>query len=159
MQPGFQQFLISELEQLRSLYVASTPRQRAHVSKQRLANAHANPNRIVTHVSAVEALARSLAMHSHAKSKAELKAIYPRFRTWEAHNLVAECFMRRLGKKPAEVLGRETWSTFRLAVNYRNLLVHECTYLNNEKFEPLFEACAVVFAELEAIAEGRKRVA
>ncbi|SBV53152.1 hypothetical protein XBLMG947_3958 [Xanthomonas bromi] len=53
----------AELQSIRKTYVSVSPRQRLHVIRQRLANPDHAPNLLVTHVSAVEALARSLASH------------------------------------------------------------------------------------------------
>lgn len=63
---------LKELELIRSAYVCSSPRQRLYVVFQRLDNPAHDPNLLVTHVSAVEALARSLAMHAKGRSKAQL---------------------------------------------------------------------------------------
>jgi hypothetical protein len=49
----------AELHTVRSVYVAMTPSQRLAIIRQRLVDHHFGPNRLVTSVSAVEALARS----------------------------------------------------------------------------------------------------
>ncbi len=67
---------IAELEQIRSAYICFLPRQRLHIISQRLENPAHGPNLSVTYVSAVEALARSLAMHVKQPSKAQLKQLY-----------------------------------------------------------------------------------
>jgi len=52
---------VAELLSVRSTYVGMSTRQRLSVIRQRLADHHFGANRLVTSVSAVEALARSLA--------------------------------------------------------------------------------------------------
>ena len=62
---------VAELLLVRSTYVGMSARQRLVVIRLRLADHHFGANRLVTSVSAVEVLARSLAMGLKAKSKAE----------------------------------------------------------------------------------------
>lgn len=54
---------VAELAKIRESYVTADPRQRLSIIRQRLEDHHFGPNRLVTAVSAAEALARSLAMH------------------------------------------------------------------------------------------------
>lgn len=149
---GSDTFLTEELERLRESYVTATPRQRLSVVRQRLDNPRANPNVLVTHVAAVEALARSLVMNSYAKSKEELKSIYPKFRYRKAQTLVADYLELKGRSDPAAFFGEGTWANFKHAVNYRNLLVHESTYLANYKFDPLVIACEEVLKKMAKLA-------
>ena len=91
-------------------------------------------------------------MNSKARSKAELRQVYGRYKSREAHTLIEE-YLRIKGKeKPSTVFGDTNWKLFKLAVNYRNVLAHECTYLANFKFDPLEEACLHVLQQLAGIA-------
>lgn len=113
----------------------------------------AYPNLLVTRVSGIEALARSLVMNTKAKTKEELRQVYGRYRSREAYTLVEE-YLKIKGKdKPTVVFGEANWKLFKLAVNYRNLLAHECTYLANYKFAPLEDACLQVLQKLASIAK------
>jgi hypothetical protein len=143
---------IAELEQIRSTYICSLPRQRLHVISQRLENPTHGPNLLVTYVSAVEALARSLAMNGKARTKAELKALYGKYRDREAKSLVTEYLSSQGKTNPADVFGSDTWRKFGYAVSYRNMLVHECTYLGQDKYPHLIEACKVVLDNLAGLA-------
>lgn len=147
-QPDF----VAELQSLRDSYVGATPRQRLGVIRQRVRNPGAGPNLLVTHVSAVEALARTLAMHIHARTKADLAALYPRYKDRNAKTLVAEYVKARGAGKPSTVFGEETWRLFTYAVEYRNLLAHECTYLERYKYDPLLHACETVLEGLRQLA-------
>lgn len=148
------QFLLRDLEDLREKYIQATPRQRLSVIRQRIENPYANPNVLVTTFSGVEALSRSLAMHDRGSTKEALTGSYAKFRDRPASSLIQE-YLKSKGKTPAEVFGKEPWATFKLAEGYRNLLVHECTYIGNIKFDPLVAACNSVLDTLVKIARIR----
>lgn len=144
--------LAARLLRLREQYVTATPRQRLAKARQRILNVHAYPNQLVTHVSAVEGVARALLMHERAKAKVELRAIYGKYKNREAHTLVAEYLAAKGFPDPAASIGANEWQQFRHAVDYRNLLVHECTYLGLEKFDLLVNGCNAVLAKLAQVA-------
>lgn len=143
---------IAELEQIRSAYVCSLPRQRLHVISQRLDNPAHGPNLLVTYVSAVEALARSLAMHAKGHSKTQLKQLYGKYRDREVKSLITEYLASRGHDSPADLFGPDTWRKFGYAVSYRNMLVHECTYLGQDKYPHLIQSCQDVLQELSGLA-------
>lgn len=78
----------TELSDLRSRYVSVHPQSRLNVIRQRLAQAEIGPTRLVTVVSAVEALARSIAIHSSARTKADISRIYESYRYQNPETLV-----------------------------------------------------------------------
>jgi hypothetical protein len=143
---------IAELEQIRSAYICSLPRQRLHVISQRLDNPAHGPNLLVTYVSAVEALARSLAMHVKSPSKAQLKQLYGKYRDREVKSLVIEYLASHGHDSPSDFFGSDTWRKFGYAVSYRNMLVHECTYLGQDKYPHLRQACQEVLQKLSGLA-------
>ena len=147
---------IAELERIRAAYVSSPPRQRLHVISQRLDNPMHEPNLLVTYVSAVEALSRSLAMHAKGHTKAQLKQLYGRYRDREVKSLIAEYLVSRGHDSPGDFFGSDTWRKFGYAVSYRNMLVHECTYLGQDKYPHLSQACQVVLAKLVGLAGAAK---
>jgi len=61
---------------------------------------------------------------------------------------VAEYFAARGVPDPARHLGEDTWRLFGYAVDYRNMLAHECTYLGQDKFPSLIKACEEVLSAL-----------
>lgn len=85
----------AELLSIRENYVCATPRQRLSVIRQRLEDHHFGPNRLVTTVSAVEALARALAMNHRCKSKTELNRLYPQYRNRAPKSLVNEYLLAK----------------------------------------------------------------
>jgi len=143
---------IAELEQIRPAYVCSLPKQRLHVISQRLDDPAHGPNLLVTQVSAVEALARSLAMHAKSRSKAQLKELYGNYRNREVKSLISEYLASQGHDNPSEFFGSETWRKFGYAVSYRNMLVHECTFLGQDKYPHLSQACQSVLRELSSLA-------
>lgn len=143
---------LAELEKIRAAYVSSLPRQRLHVISQRLDNPTHGPNLLVTFVSAVEALSRSLAMHAKGRTKAQLKQLYGKYRDREVKSLIAEYLTSRGHDSPGDFFGADTWRKFGYAVSYRNMLVHECTYLGQDKYPHLRQACQVVLDRLTGLA-------
>ena len=140
----------SHLAELRSLYIEATSRQRLSVAKQRILNPEQDPNRLIAYVSAVEGFARSLCMHLRAKSKPELSAVYSEYRMRGAEDLVLEYLTKKGFDAPESEFGADAWELFRYAVQYRNLLAHECTYLGLDKSPALVDACRTVLRKLAA---------
>lgn len=138
----------AELAAIRSYYVSATPRQRLSVIRQRLEDHHFGPNRLVTAVSAVEGLARSLTMHAAARSKSEIKTLYPKYSHRKPEGLVREYLEFKGITDPDTFFAEDTWRLFGYAVKYRNLLTHECTYLGLEKFPSLVKACDEILSAL-----------
>jgi len=145
----------AELEDLRRLYEAATPRQRFSVAIDRINNPSAYPNDLVTRVSAVEAFARSLLANYGAKSKAEILAKYRKYSRQEATGLV-EAYVKLYATTPTTLFGEELWETFRLAVRARNLVVHECTFLDAQKYLPMAHSCSEVLFGLKTLSHTRK---
>lgn len=134
-----------ELQQLRNSYVLATPKQRINVIRQRLGDDAHGPGSLVTYVSAVESLSRSLLLHCSAPSPS-----YEDLKHKKPDELI-RLFLNRHGLgDPGVHFGEDVWNQFLVAVEFRNLLVHECTYLGLEKHRPLEIACMSVFRFLEA---------
>lgn len=148
-----------ELEQLRKTHAASRPAARLGVIRQRLARAEAEigPTRLVTAVSAVEALARSLVVHAPGRPSASAHFRYQQVRLKAPLELVEEA-LRLYGAPPAiEQFGDETWQLFGLAQKFRNLVVHECTHLGPDKYPALVDASNKVLEGL-VVAGGLPRL-
>lgn len=139
--------------ELREIYVQSTPRQRLNIALQRIGNSDHDPNLLVTRVSAVEALARSLLVHHLASAQSDALSFYDVFRHSGPTSLVEAYFQVKCTSTPETVLGASVWESFGQAVHYRNLLVHECTYLGQDKTPALLDSCRNVLLKLADIAE------
>lgn len=150
---------VTELLDIRDNYITATPRQRLSIIRQRLDDHHFGPNRLVTSVSAVEALARCLVMHDKAANEAQLKASYRKNKDRPPKSLVQEFLRSRGVTDAAQFFEEDTWRLFGYAVDYRNLLTHECTYLGQDKFPELIAACEEVLNRLARLAKVRERAA
>ena len=138
----------AHLADLRRSYVEALPQQRLHIGKQRINNPEHDPNRLIAFVSATEGFARSLCMHQQARTKAELSALYPEYERRGAKALIGEYLSAKGLGQPSAHFGEETWQLFGLAVEYRNLLAHECTYLGQDRSPQLIDACRRVLQAL-----------
>jgi hypothetical protein len=137
-----------DLATIRSKYISATPRQRLSIIRQRLDDHHFGPNHLVTAVSAVEGLSRSLAMHAAARRKSEFENLYPKYSYRKPEGLIREYLQSKGISDPAIYFSEDTWRLFGYAVKYRNLVAHECTYLGLEKFPSLIQACEEVLSAL-----------
>jgi hypothetical protein len=147
----------ADLISIREKYVCATPRQRLSVIRQRLEDHHFGPNRLITVMSAVEALARALAMNHICKSKAELNKLYPKYRNRAPKSLVKEYLLSKGITDPDTYFGEDTWRLFSYAIEYRNLLAHECTYLGLDKFPSLIDACNEILNSLAKLGRVREK--
>lgn len=114
---------------------------------------YALPNLLVTRVAGIEALARALVMDVECANGQEKKERYGKFKKRDPQSLVVQYLKSHGIGSASEAFGKDTWDMFKTAVDARNLLIHECTFLGQTKFEPLEEACSQVFDKLIALAE------
>ena len=136
------------LAELRRSFVEAFPKQRLGVAKQRINNPDHDPNRLIAYVSAIEGFARSLCMHQRGRTKQELSAIYPEFERRGPQSLIGEYLAAKTLGAPRDHFGADTWKLFGYAVEYRNLLAHECTYLGQDRSPQLIDACRKVLQTL-----------
>ena len=139
-----------ELAEIREIYINSTPQQRLHIIRQRLNDPNSGPNRLVTVVSAVEALARTLAMHASFTSKPDISKNYSKYRNRKPADLICEFLLSKGITDPETFFKEDNWLLFDYAVKSRNLLTHECTLLGQDKYPYLIQVCEEI---LEALAK------
>ncbi|AMO22532.1 hypothetical protein GCM10027034_29340 [Ramlibacter solisilvae] len=122
--------------------------------RQRLARADAEigSSRLVTIVSAVEGLARSLLVHAPGRPPASAHFRYQQVRLKNPVDLVDEVFRLYAAKSAPQQLGEDTWNLFELATKFSNLVVHECTHLGQDKYLSLTSASERVLEELVEVA-------
>jgi len=140
-------------EKLRELYVDSTPRQRLKVALDRLSFPEHEPNLLITRVSSVEAIARSLLVHHATVVGEPISVAYERYRLIGPEKLLDFYFKATIAKSAHEYFGTECWEKFQDAVRYRHLLIHECTYLHPSTARPLIDACRIILLELAKAAK------
>ena len=143
------------LENLRDSYVTAYPRQRLAIIRQRLEDHHFGPNRLVTSVSAVEGYARSLVLRSRAKDHDALRAAYKTCRKTGPEALIKEYLNDRGVLDAYAFFSEDNWKLFHHAVAFRNVVVHECTYLGLDAFPALIKACEEILRKLEELAGSR----
>jgi hypothetical protein len=89
-------------------------------------------------------------MHQRTSVKTELSALYPAYWKRGAESLIAEYLSGKTLGEPADHFGEQTWRLFCHAIEYRNLLAHECTYLGLDRSPALIDACRKVLQKLAA---------
>jgi hypothetical protein len=151
-------------DELQRAYAIATPAARLRVIKQRLASAHAEmaATRLVTVVGAVEALARSLVVHSFGRPPQTAEMRHRQFRDLGPIELTEEVLRLRGAGRAALHFEGDTWSLFETAVRYRDLIVHECTYVGQDRLAHLLTAADDVLRgliELAGLEGGPRTVA
>ena len=136
---------LEHLEKLRADYATATPRQRLKVIRDRLADDPYNgPNKLVIHVSGIDALARSLVVNHLGRNREERLRAFEDYR-WGAkgkpEELVRTYLQLRGVGAPEDFFGAATWRQVRRAIQYRHLLVHDCTFLGANTFVELIQEC------------------
>ena len=146
--------LLEHPDELQRAYATATPAARLRVIKQRLASAHGEmgSTRLVTVVSAVEALARSLVVHSAGRPASTAEMRHRQFRNTGPVELVEEVLRLRGAPRGEGHFGRETWELFEVAARYRDLIVHECTYIGPDRHPYLIAATDTVLRSLIELA-------
>ena len=98
-------------------------------------------------VSGIEALSRSIFVEHLEQTGQERTQAYKGVRFEKTIPLVKDVF-RLKGLNADEFFDGDTWRNFQNAVEYRNLIVHECTFLRQDYCRKFTESCRLV---LEAI--------
>lgn len=141
-------------DELQRAYAVATPAARLRVIKQRLASAHGEmgSTRLVTVISAVEALARSLVVHASGRPSATAEMRHRQFRNVGPLELVDEVLRLRGAGVGAQHFERDDWELFEVAVRYRDLIVHECTFVGQDRHPHLIAAAETVLRGLVELA-------
>jgi hypothetical protein len=138
----------THLNELRKFYIEATPGQRLHVASERINNSGHGRNLLIAYVSSLEGFARCIVMHQKAHTKTYLSTIYPIYKWSDAKSLIEEYLLTRVQKDALSYFGQDIWEKIGFAVEYRNLLAHECTYLDQDIFVDLIQACDHVLRKL-----------
>lgn len=139
------------LRKLREIYVNATPRQRISVAQDRIKYPACSPNQLVQIVAAAESLARTITIYQRAKTKKDLKKEYTKVKLIGPAKLIKDYICPKIGKTPTKLLGRSTWQKFKFAVKYRNLLIHECTFLDRRISTEMIKAAENTFEKLKTL--------
>lgn len=142
----------SHIDSLREAYVNATPSQRYRVALDRIDYPDCGPNKLIQLVSAVEGLARTIAIHMAVSSGKTIENAYKRLRFEKPEVLISKHIGKKMGKKPEDLIGKDNWELLGFAVEYRNLLIHECAFLGQDKSSPLIFSLLNVLETLKQIA-------
>lgn len=126
-EPPSAEFYLSHVAELRDSYVNSTLSQRYGVALQRLDPA-ALPNQVVNEVLVLEAIARSVALEAYTLAGDSRSQAYAKVKKKSLVDLL-EIACEHAGVQPSWFNGQD-WERLPCAVAYRNLLVHEATFLD-----------------------------
>jgi hypothetical protein len=146
--------LLAHADELLRKYATATPAARLRAIRQRLASAEPEmgSTRLVTIVSAVEALARSLIVHAAGRPASTAEMRHRQFRAAGPVELVEEVLRLRGVPAAPQQFGRDVWEMFEAATRYRDLIVHECTYVGQDRHPHLIAAATAVLRGLIALA-------
>jgi hypothetical protein len=146
--------LDDECRAIRTVYVLHTPRARLNIIRERIeyARREIGASRLITTVSAVEALARSIVVNGNSRATAASYDLYKRAGPVELVPMALALFARGT---PAQNVGEDVWQDFATAVDPRNLIVHECTQFGQDKWDRLIGAAETVLDLLTKIVESR----
>lgn len=155
--------LLEHPEELQRMHAVATPAARLRVIRQRLAGAHGElgSTRLVTMVSAVEALARSLVVHSVGRPASTAEMRHRQVRNTGPVELVEEVLRLRGARPGVQHFERDDWELFEVATRYRDLIVHECTTIGPDRHPHLIAASEAVLrglVELAGLDAGPKAV-
>jgi hypothetical protein len=141
-------------DELLRAYAMATPAARLRAIKQRLASVHAEmaPTRLVTMVGAVEALARSLVVHASGRPPHTAEMRHRQFRDTGPADLVQEVLRLRGAGPAGQHFAEAAWTGFEAAVRYRDLIVHECTFVGQDRLDHLIADADTVLRGLIELA-------
>lgn len=144
--------LLAHPQSLQRAYAIATPAARLRVIRQRLAAAHgeSGSTRLVTLVSGVEALARSLVVHASGRPASTAEMRHRQVRNSGVVELVEEVLRLRGAARGAQHFARDDWELFEAATHYRDLIVHECSHVGPDRVPHL---CAATNAVLRGLIE------
>jgi len=147
----------ARIKELRELYVKATPQQRYNVAIDRLQFQNSGPNILIQYVSAVEGFARSFALDYEVKDGESPDNAYIRLQYEGPIKLIRKYIAPRLQQKPKIIFGTEVWELFDIAVQFRNLLINEATFLRQGYTDGLIQACKSVLDKLAEISDVHRK--
>ena len=138
-------------DELRKKYLRLNRSQRFNIANQRIRNEpEYGPDRLVAALSALEGYARSLAVDHLARDGRDRWSTYESVMYLGPIKLLKEHVLPSLGLSQ-DTFSEDLWARVKEAITFRNLVVHEATYLGGERRDRLTEAVVEMFAELGRI--------
>lgn len=146
--------LLDHPQELQRAHAVAAPAARLRAIRQRLAFTHGEVGsaRLVTIVSAVEALARSLVVHASGRPASTAEMRHRQYRNAGPVELVEEVLRLQGAPSGAQHFEREDWELFEVATVYRDLVVHECSSIDPIRLPYLLAASEAVLGGLVELA-------
>jgi hypothetical protein len=139
------------LKKLRTTYGRVTPLQRIKMAEERIDVADCDPNLLVHYIVAVESLARTLAVYMSAGSKKDIPSGYKRFKAVGIVDLIEKTICPKLKKDPESIFGEINWKNLKYANQYRNLLIHECIFIDKAVSSVMINTAKEAFEVLKLL--------
>lgn len=137
---------------LRDRYINATLRQRYSVAMARIDNPDHGPNRVVAAVAALEGFSRAVAVKAAMTNGETLEAAYSRLQWMKPLDLLEANVLPALHTTASEAFDPDMWQILPEAIEFRNLLVHEATYLHGGTCEHLVAAAVHVLERIGRLA-------
>ena len=127
-------------KQLRDLYVAGALKQRYRIACQRIDFPQLGPSVLVNAVSALEGYSRAVAVRVLVQAGTPVREAYQFHRDTGTVDLITKHVCPWLRTTPTAAFGAKAWQQIPEAVEFRNLLIHEATFLNGGTCKRLIAA-------------------
>jgi hypothetical protein len=136
---------------LRELYIKGTLRQRYGIACQRIDHPELGPSVLVNAVSALEGFSRAVAVRALVTAGTRLDDAYRYHRLTGAVDLIAKHICPAYRTTPIATFGANAWKQIPEAVEFRNLLIHEATFLDGGTCKRLIAASRHCLDRLAAL--------
>lgn len=146
----------SELQNLRNTYRTLQPGQRLRIAGERIKKPVSGAAELVTRVSAIEGALRSLVIWQESGDRPS-KETYDRYKYMGVADLL-DAYITQVGAERKELVDDDCYELVEYSVGFRNLIVHECTFLGSDKYPSLIEACDRLLESLRQHASQRWRI-
>jgi len=139
-------------KQLREIYARGTLKQRYGIACQRIDFPDLGPSVLVNAVSALEGFSRAVAVRALVQAGMSVRDAYVYHRNTGTIDLIAKHICPWLHTTPTIAFGARVWKQIPKAVAFRNLLIHEATFLNGGTCKQLIGASRHCLDRLAALA-------
>lgn len=136
--------------ELRQLYVQANLRQRYSVACDWLGHPSLGPLQVVAAVAALEGFSRAVAVKNSVDGGANLESAYLALK-WKTPVELVEKYVLPAFDLEVTALDHNDWQLLQAAIDYRNLLVHEATYLNGASCQELRDAVVRVLGHIARV--------
>lgn len=138
----------NHLKELRESYVNASFKQRLKVVQDRINYPDCSANRLISLVSSIEGLSRTICLDILETQGESRLDIYKKVKFLNPNELIVDYIFPAINKSAEDLFGHDIWEVFLYAVKYRNLLIHEGTFLRQNYASELIDVCTIIFQKL-----------